>query len=80
MDTDKEAWLIQIECFKRMTPTERIKRAMAMTMAAREIARAGIRNCHPNYNEDQVKKALFRMLYGDDLYAEVYPNHPMVAI
>jgi hypothetical protein len=50
-----------------------------MSIAARQIARAGIRSRHPEYSEDELRFALFRLLLGDALFERTWPDAPLLA-
>ena len=71
-DTDREAWKMQMAAFRRMSGSQRTGLALRMSQAMRETIRAGIRDRHPDYNEDHVHRALFKALYGKALYREVF--------
>lgn len=47
-DTSAEAWAIMEEGIRRMEPKERVRRALALTVFAHEVALAGIRQRHPH--------------------------------
>ena len=45
---------------------------------ARQMAKAGIRARHPEYDDEQVHLAYARLVLGDDLVREVWPSHALV--
>lgn len=57
-----------------MTPEKRLELAFQMTASMRALVADGIRQRHPDYNEQQVKLALIRLTLGDELFHEVYPG------
>ena len=61
-----------------MGPAKRVETAVAMSQDARAIAMAGIRARHPDYNELQVKQALFRLTLGDRLFKVAWPHWPLL--
>ncbi len=73
-DTSEEAWEVYRSVIAAMTPARRVEMAFELSEWGRELARAGIRSRHPDYTERQVSLALFRLLYGDDLFHQVYPG------
>jgi hypothetical protein len=78
-DTADEARRVQVEVYRRMTPSERVDVAIEMTEAALEISREGIRLRHPGYGEEQVRWALFRLRLDDDsLFRAVWPSAPLL--
>ena len=48
----------QIEIYKAMTPQQRLKIALDMYQMARKLKAAGLRMSHPDWNEEQVQKAV----------------------
>ena len=70
---------MQLAVYKRMAPGRRGEVALEMSVAARELALAGIRLRHPGYSVEQAKLALFRLLLGDDLFRRAWPNAPLLA-
>jgi hypothetical protein len=70
-DTTAEAWAVQLEILRRMTGPERVAMAFEMSEAARSLSEAGIRNRHPDWNDDQVRDAIREMLLGRDLAVTV---------
>jgi hypothetical protein len=43
----------------------------------REVSREGIRERHPDYSEEEVRRALVAMLYGPEAAAKVWPGLPV---
>lgn len=70
---------MQLEIYRRMSGSDRLRLAMEMSDAARATTMAGIRTRHPEYSEDQVRYALFRLLHGDDLFQRAWPHAPLLA-
>jgi hypothetical protein len=52
--------------------------AFRLTALARDASRAGIRARHPEYGEDEVKRAFFRMLHGDAVTRRVWPDRVLL--
>jgi hypothetical protein len=46
--------------------------------AVRAVAMAGIRSRHPNYSEEEIRQALYRLMLGDELVRAVWPERPLV--
>ncbi|MCC6129671.1 MAG: hypothetical protein IT186_07050 [Acidobacteria bacterium] len=76
-DTSEEAWNVYCSVIAAMTPAKRVEMAFEMSEWGRELARTGIRTRHPEYSESQIELALFRLLYGDDLFHQVYPGEDL---
>lgn len=62
-DTTPEARAIQEQILHGMTGEERFLLAWDMSLFARELTRAGIRQEHPDWNEDQVERELLRLAF-----------------
>jgi Rv0078B-related antitoxin len=65
-DTTPEARAIQEQILRNMTGEQRLLLAWDMSMFARELARAGIRNDHPDWTEGQVTRELLRLAFLPD--------------
>jgi hypothetical protein len=77
-DTSSDVADRQRAVYARMAPDERVRLAVQMSEMTREIAMDGIRQRHPDYSDDDVISALFRLLHGDDLFAKAWPNRPLL--
>ena len=53
LDTTAEAWAIVQDGIDRMTPAERVRRSIDLTIVAHSFALAGIRRLHPQEDERQ---------------------------
>ena len=62
-DTTPEAQAVQDAIIRAMTGEQRILLAYEMSMFARELARAGIRQQHSDWPEDRVARELLRMAF-----------------
>jgi hypothetical protein len=78
-DTDAHAHAVQLAIYRRMSPVERSALAIDLSEAVRDTARAGIRARHSTYTALEVDRALFRLLYGDDLARRVWSHEPLVS-
>ena len=77
-DTTPEAYAAQIEAYRRMGAKERTAVTFRLNELARETAVAGIRARHPDYGEEQARRALFRLIFGDELTRAVWPGRDLV--
>jgi len=62
-DTTPEAEAIQLQIQSKMTGEQRILLALEMSLFARELARAGIRQDHPEWTETQIARELLRLAF-----------------
>jgi len=62
-DTSPAAQAIQDEIHRTMTGEQRVILAFEMSLFARELARAGIQQQHPDWTEDRVARELLRLAF-----------------
>jgi hypothetical protein len=74
-DTSPEADAAQIEAYRRMGGAGRVDVMFRLTRMARGAAEAGIRSRH--YDDERVKLALARLIYGEDLVRRAWPDRPL---
>ncbi|HJS08454.1 MAG TPA: hypothetical protein VJ809_12370 [Pirellulales bacterium] len=77
-DTSLEAFRVQLECYRQMSPEQRLEQALQWSEEVRELGRAGIRLRHPDYSEREIQLASIRLRLGDELFAQVYPSVDVV--
>jgi hypothetical protein len=77
-DTSIDAWSAQVELLSAMSGSRRSALAFRLTRLARDASRAGIRARHPEYDDDDVRRAFFRLLHGDTLTREVWPDQELL--
>jgi hypothetical protein len=78
-DTSAEADRVQIEIYRRMGGAGRLRAAFQLIELARQAAVSGIRSRHPEYDDEQVLLAYARLVLGDALTREVWPQRDLVA-
>ena len=76
-DTSPEADSAQIEAYRRMGGAGRVDVMFRLTRMARGAAEAGIRSRHADYDDERVKLALARLLYGEDPVRRAWPDRPL---
>jgi hypothetical protein len=62
-----------------MGPEARVRLAAEMSEDARSISLAGIRARHPEYDDARARRALFRLLLGEDTVRAMWPGEAPVA-
>jgi hypothetical protein len=67
-----------MEIYRRLGPSGRSQAAFRLMALAREVAVGGIRARHPDYDEQQVCRALVRLRYGDEVALGVWPTERLV--
>jgi len=58
LDTSEEAWRYVDDGLRRMTPVERVNRAISLTIMTHAIALAQIRRTHPDEDERRCRLRL----------------------
>ena len=66
-DTSDDAIEIQLECFRRMTPQERIARMSSWSSQIKRMGFEAIRRRHPEYDELQVQSKFIELTYGEEI-------------
>jgi hypothetical protein len=66
-DTSPEADAVQLDAYRRMGGPGRAQVMFRLCEMARLTAEAGIRRRHPDYGAAQVRRALARLVHGDEL-------------
>jgi hypothetical protein len=74
LDTTLEAARVETAVLRRLGPARRAAMTAEICETVRSLARAGVRDRHPDYNEHQVNLALGRLLVGDKLFREAFPD------
>ena len=69
-DTSEEALEMQLECFRRMTPPERISKMSSWSSQIKRMGFDAIRRRHPEYDDLQVQCTFIELTYGEDLAEE----------
>ena len=66
LDTSAEADALQRAIQQRLGGPLRLRLALDMSIAARALALARLRQQHPDYSELELKKALLRLMFAAD--------------
>jgi hypothetical protein len=69
---------MQMARYRAMTGEQRVLEALELSDALLEVTAAGIRRRHPDYSEDEVRHALARQRFGDDLFRGAWPDAPLL--
>jgi hypothetical protein len=78
LDTTAEAEAVQIEIYRRMGGSGRLAAMYRLNEIMRATAKAGIRSRHPEYDDETVHRAYARLVLGDELVRQVWPDQPLV--
>ena len=74
LDTSEEAWAVVEDGVRRMTPAERVRRAISLTIAAHAFALAQIRRRHPDEDERRVRLRLAARMLEPELLRAAFGN------
>ncbi len=66
-DTSADARDVQMEGWRRMSPTERVAQACQLSASLRSLAMAAIRRRHPLFDEAEVRLKFIELTYGPEL-------------
>ena len=66
LDTSAEAEALQRKIQRRLGGPSRLRLALDMSVAARALTLARLRQRHPDYSELELKKALLRLMFAAD--------------
>jgi hypothetical protein len=79
IDTAPSAATVQAVVHRAMAPGRRLEVAFEMSAQANDLAAAGIRSRHPDYDESGVTWALRRHRLRDDaLFLAAWPGAPLL--
>lgn len=75
-DTSPDAARVQLEVYRRMEPSERLRVGLELTRMSRDLLAQGIRARHPEYSDDDLRWAFLRAWLGPEDFAQAYPGEP----
>lgn len=73
-DTSEQAFELQIEIFRNISPQERMRRASELYKSLRSLLAQGVQARHPEYTPEQVRLAVIRLTLPEDLFLAAYPQ------
>jgi len=71
-DTSPEAWQVWLELVRKMTPAERLQRALEYSAFVRNLAESTLRREYPNASGREVFLRAARQRLGPELFSRVY--------
>lgn len=75
-DTTGDAARAQLDAYRRMSPSARLRVGLELTELSRRLLTDGIRRRHPEYDGARVRLACLRLWLGPDLFRQAYPGEP----
>ena len=73
-DTTIEAARIQFSILRKMGMEGRARMVFELSDALRSITESGVRQRHPDYDENMVRLAAIRIAIGENLFRQAYPD------
>lgn len=61
-----------IELYRRMTPQQRLARALSLSQTTRQLARVQLRKLHPHASEDELRIRFAQRTLGKELTRAVF--------
>ena len=77
-DTSEDAARVQLEVYRRMDASDRLRVGLELTRISRDLLAEGIRTRHPAYSDDEVQWALIRAWIGPETFQRAYPGCPQL--
>jgi len=71
-DTSVEARSVQVECYRRMAPWQKVRVVMELGQLADAFALAGIADRYPDADEEERRMRLLVLKYGPNLVHRAY--------
>ena len=68
-----------MQAYRGMGSEARVRMAFEMSEDVRRMALEGVRSRHPDYDDERARRAVFRLLLGDDLVRAMWPGEALVA-
>jgi hypothetical protein len=73
-DTTVDAARKQFEILRMLDAQTRAKMAFELSDNLRSIVEAGVKLRHPDYDDQKVRQQVLRLMIGETLYKQIYPN------
>ncbi len=73
-DTSPEAWKIYLDLQRRLSPSEKLRRAFQLSALVRQLAEAGLRERYPEASNREIFLRSARQRLGSELFEKAYPG------
>jgi DNA-binding HxlR family transcriptional regulator len=74
LDTTIDAARKQFEILRRLGPEVRLKMAFELSDNLRSLVEAGVRQRHPDFDEQRVQQEVLRLMVGETLFRQMRPD------
>ena len=78
LDTSEQADAVQLAAYRRLGGAGRVAIAFRLSALVRDTAVAGILQRHPDYSSEQAARAFQRLVLGDALMRDAFPQDDLV--
>lgn len=78
LDTSRDSAQKQLAALQKMNMNDRARMTFELSDNLRSTVEAGIRQRHPDYDQKQVKLAMFKLTLEPDLFNEAFPGCEIV--
>lgn len=78
LDTDSEVSDLVAECWRGLSPAQRLQLVTELTDAAEQLSLAGIRLRHPDATEEEVRLRAIAVRLGRELMVAAYDWDPQI--
>lgn len=73
-DTSLEAARVQYDILRKMDISDRAEMTFQLCDNMRVFVEAGVKDRHPDYDDDKVRLAVMRLTLGEQLFREAFGN------
>lgn len=73
-DTTLEAERVHIAVLKRLGGSGRAEMILQLCAGLRQVTEEGVRQRHPDYDDDAVRLAMIRLTTGEELFRRLFPG------
>lgn len=73
-DTDLEALRAYYAHLARLSPEERLRQGFRLCERGRKLMEIGVRQRHPDYDDETVRLAVIRMRIGEECFRQFFPG------
>jgi hypothetical protein len=71
-DTSAEAWEVFLAVHRRMTPEQKLRKAIELSEMGMKLAQAGLRERYPAADEREIFLRAVRQRLGQELFEQAY--------
>jgi hypothetical protein len=73
-DTSAEAARVYFKVLRKIGGARRLEMGFELSHNLRSVTEAGVRLRHPEYDTDEVRLAVVRLMVGDELFRQCCPK------